>query len=171
MEETKCYDNFPAWMALLAVLLTLLIYAIGALILAGFNSIIALLYLLYCLWIELRILQRSCVNCFYYGKTCGLGRGKLCSVLFKKGDPHRFAADEISWAAMLPDFLVFIIPLVGGIILVVMEFTWLLVALLGLFAILAFGGTAVIRGSFACKHCKQREIGCSAEQLFSQEQK
>jgi hypothetical protein len=77
MEETKCYDKFPAWMALLAVLLTLLIYAIGALILTGFNSVIALLYLLYCLWIELRILQRSCVNCFYYGKTCGLGRGKL----------------------------------------------------------------------------------------------
>jgi hypothetical protein len=171
MEKTKCYDNFPAWMALLAVLLTLLIYAIGALILAGFNSVIAILYLLYCLWIELRVLQRSCVNCFYYGKTCGLGRGKLCSVLFKKGDPQLFAADEISWAAILPDFLVFIIPLVGGIILVVIEFTWLLVALLALFAILAFGGTAVIRGSFACKHCKQREIGCSAEQLFSKEQK
>jgi hypothetical protein len=92
-------------------------------------------------------------------------------VLFKQGDPQLFAADEISWAAMLPDFLVFISPLVGGIILVVMEFTWLLVALLGLFAILAFGGTAVIRRSFACKHCKQREIGCSAEQLFSKEQK
>ena len=169
MEETNCYDNFPAWMALLAVLLTLLIYALGALILAGFGVLIALLYLLYCLWIELRVLRRSCVNCFYYGKTCGLGRGKLCAVLFKKGDPQRFDADEISWTAVLPDFLVFIIPLVGGIILVVMEFTWLLVALLALFAILAFGGTAVIRGSFACKYCKQREIGCPAERLFSKE--
>jgi hypothetical protein len=170
MEETKCYDNFPAWMALLAVLLTLLIYALGAFILAGFGVIIASLYLLYCLWIELRILRRSCVNCYYYGKLCGLGRGKLCSVLFKKGDPQRFCEKEISWTAVLPDFMVFIIPLVGGILRVVMEFTWLLVALLALFAILAFGGTAVIRGSFACKYCKQREIGCPAEQLFSKEQ-
>ncbi|MBN1762520.1 MAG: hypothetical protein JW878_05520 [Methanomicrobia archaeon] len=170
MEETNCYDNFPAWMALLATAVTLAIYGIGAYILVGFSIIIAILYLLYCLWIEQRVLRRSCVNCFYYGKTCGLGRGKLCSVLFEKGDPQRFAAAEISWTAILPDFLVFIIPLVGGIILIMMAFTWLLVALVALFAILAFGGTAVIRGSFACKYCKQREIGCPAERLFSKEE-
>ena len=171
MEETKCYDNFPAWMALLAILLTLLIYAIGAVILVGFSIIIAILYLLYCLWIELRVLRRSCVNCFYYGKTCGLGRGKLSALFFKKGEPQRFVEKEISWSAILPDFMVSIIPLLGGIILLIIDFTWLLVALVALLVLLAFGGTALVRGSFACKYCKQREIGCPAEQLFSKEQK
>jgi len=170
MDEPLTYERFPAGMVLLAVSVTLATYAIGAYILAGFGVLFALLYLLYCLWIELRVLQRSCVNCYYYGKLCGLGRGKLCAVIFKKGDPQRFTQKEISWAAILPDFLVSIIPLVGGIILLVLEFTWLLVALVALLAVLAFGGTAVVRGSFACKYCKQREIGCPAEQLFSKEE-
>ncbi|HUV02414.1 MAG TPA: hypothetical protein VMW67_03055 [Desulfobacteria bacterium] len=170
MEGTESYENFPAWIALLATAVTLSIYALGAYILAGFGVFVAILYLLYCLLIELNVLRRSCVDCYYYGKLCGLGRGKLCSVLFKKGDPQRFVEKESSWAALLPDFLVTIIPLVGGIILLIADFTWLLVALVALLAVLAFGGTAVVRGSFACKYCKQREIGCPAEQLFCKQE-
>lgn len=169
MEET--YENFPAWIPILANLVSISIYALGAYILAGFGILFAILYLLYCLWIEIGILRRSCVDCYYYGKVCGLGKGKLCSLLFKKGDPQKFVEKEISWAQILPDFLVFIIPLVGGIILLVRAFSWLLVALLAIILILSFGGTAVIRGSFACKYCKQREIGCPAEQLFGRKEK
>jgi len=32
---------------------------------------------------------------------------------------------------------------------------------------LSFVGNAVIRGSFACKYCRQREIGCPASRLFA----
>ncbi|MDI6885002.1 MAG: hypothetical protein QMD22_01365 [archaeon] len=171
MEEPKTYENFPAWIPIVANLVTLSIYAIGAYILAGFGILFAILYLLYCLWIEIGILRRSCVDCYYYGKVCGLGKGKLCSVFFKKGDPQKFVEKEIPWAQLLPDFMVFIIPLAGGIILLVRAFTWLLVALLAIILILSFGGNAVIRGSFACKYCKQREIGCPAEQLFGSKEK
>ena len=171
MEETKSYENFPAWIALLVTAVTLSIYAIGAYILAGFGVLFSSIYLLYCFLIELNVLRRSCVDCYYYGRTCGLGRGKLCALFFKKGEPQRFAEKEISWSAILPDFMVSIIPLVGGIILLIIDFTWLLVVLLALLFILAFGGNAVVRGSFACKYCKQREIGCPAEQLFSKDQK
>jgi hypothetical protein len=171
MAEETCYDNFPLWMPLLAVILSLAIYGVGAYILAGFGLIFAVLYLLYCLWIELSVMRKSCVHCYYYGKTCGLGKGKLCSLFFKKGEPAKFTERQISWADLLPDFLVSVIPLVGGIILLVTDFSWLLVALVVLFVLLGFGGNALIRGSFACKYCKQREIGCPAEQLFSKEKK
>ena len=30
-------------------------------------------------------------------------------------------------------------------------------------------GNAIVRGSLACKHCMQRELGCPAEKLFSKE--
>lgn len=170
MEETKSYENFPLRIVLLSNLVALSIYAIGAYILAGFGILLAVLYLLYCLWIEIRVLRRSCVDCYYYGKVCGFGKGKLCSLLFKKGDPQKFVEKEISWSLILPDFMVFIFPIVGGIILLVRDFTWLLVAMLAIFVILYLGGNAVIRGRFACKYCKQREIGCPAEKLFSKEE-
>ena len=170
MEEQRSYENFPLHIALLSTIVTISIYALGAFILAGFGFLFAVLYLLYCLWVELRILRLSCVNCYYYGKVCGLGKGTLCALLFKQGEPQRFAETEISPAQLIPDFMVVIIPLIGGIILLIIrDFAWLLVAMLAILVILFFGGTAVIRGSFACKYCKQREIGCSAEQLFSKE--
>lgn len=169
MEEPKTYENFPVRIALLSNLVAVAIYALGAYILAGFGIVFAILYLLYCLWIELGVMRRSCVDCFYYGKVCGLGKGKLCALLFKRGDPQRFVEKEISPSKLLPDFMVAIFPIVGAIILLARDFSWLLVALLAIFVILFFGGTAIIRGSFACKYCKQREIGCPAEQIFSKE--
>jgi len=160
-------ENFPVWIVLLSNLVALSIYAIGAYILAGFGSLFSFLYLFYCLWIEIRILKGSCVGCFYYGKLCGLGRGKLCPFLFRRGDPRKFAEKEASWSMMLPDFIVLLLPLIGGIILLITEFEWLLLAMLAMLAILSFAGNAIIRGSLACKYCRQREIGCPAEKLFS----
>ena len=55
------------------------------------------------------------------------------------------------------------------VILLVRDFNWLVLVLLVLLFVLSFGGNAVIRGSFTCKHCKQREIGCPAERLFNKE--
>ena len=169
MEQAKSYENFPVWIAALSNLVALSIYAIGAYIMAGFTIILSILYLLYCLWVEIGVLRGSCVHCYYYGKVCGLGKGKLCSLLFKKGNPQRFVEKEVSWYQMLPDFMVSLFPLVGGIVLLVRDFSWLLLAMLAILVILSSGGNAVIRGSFACKYCKQREIGCPAQKLFSKE--
>lgn len=169
MNKVKTYENFPVWIPVLSNTFALLIYVVGAYILSGFGMLFTLLYLLYCLWVEITILKGSCVNCYYYGKICGLGKGKLCSLILKKGDPQKFAEKELSWYKLLPDFIVFIFPIVGGIILLVRDFTWFLAAILTVFVILYFGGNAVIRGSFVCKHCMQRKIGCPAEQMFRKE--
>ena len=165
------FENFPTWMALLSSLVSISIYAIGAYVLSGIGILFSILYLIYCLWIEIRVLRVACVNCYYYGRVCGLGRGRVCSLFFKRGDPRKFVEREASLRQILPDFMVSIFPIVGGIILLVRNFTWLLVAMLAILVILSFWGTAVIRGSFACKYCKQREIGCPAEKLFSKEKR
>lgn len=166
MEDVKTYENFPGWIVLLSNLVAISIYAIGAYILAGFGVFFLILYLIYCLWVEIRILKRSCVNCYYYDKVCGFGKGKLCSLFFKKGDPQKFVEKEISWTQILPDFMVFIFPIIGGIALMIKNFSWLLLALMAILLLFSFGGNAVIRGSFACKYCRQREIGCPAEKFF-----
>jgi len=168
MEETKSYENFPLWIVLLSSLVALLTYALGAYILSGFGILWPILYLLYCLGIEILLLRGSCVHCYYYGKVCGLGRGKLCALPFPKGDPQKFIEKEASWTTLLPDFMVFIFPIVGGIILLVTDFSWLIVAMMAILVILSSVGNAVIRGSLACKYCKQRKIGCPAEKMFGQ---
>jgi hypothetical protein len=167
MENNKAFEKFPVWVALLAWVLSLSIYGLGSYIFWLLYIPLTGAYILFCLWIEYRILRFSCVNCYYYGKTCGLGRGKLCTLLFKKGNPEKFNEKVISWKDLIPDFLVLIFPLVGGIIILIRDFKWLILVLMIILVILSIGGNAVIRGSFACKYCKQKELGCSAEQLFN----
>jgi len=167
MQNKDGYENFPVWIPLLSCALSLSIYTLGALIFSQLGMLFIVLYIMFCLWIELRIFQKSCVNCYYYGKTCGLGRGKLCALLFKKGNSEEFVNKEISWKDLLPDFLVLIFPLAGGIIILMRDFSWLVLTLMVILAVLSVGGNAVMRGSLACKYCKQKELGCPAERLFN----
>jgi hypothetical protein len=166
MDQTSRYENFPPAIVLICNLVPVTIYVIGILILAGFGIGVSALYLILCLGLEYRLLKVSCVSCYYYGKLCGFGKGKLCSLLFKKGDPQRFVERTASWRDMLPDFLVFLLPVGGGIVLLIQDFEWLLVIALAVLVVLSFGGTALVRGSFSCQYCKQKDIGCPAEQLF-----
>lgn len=167
--ESKRYENFPIGIVALSNGVSLAIYGLGLYILSGLGIAVASAYLLYCLWMELILLRGSCIHCYYYGKTCAFGKGRLCSLFFKRGDPQRFAQKEFSWKDMLPDLLVTLFPLVGGIILLIRQFDWLLLGAIVLLLGLTFAGNAVIRGTFACTHCKQRDLGCPAEQLFNKQ--
>jgi hypothetical protein len=166
MADIKSYENFPLWMPLIAILVSILSYILGAIILIGFGILVAILYLIYCFGAEMLVIFRGCKHCYYYGKVCGLGKGKMALLFTKRGDPKKFTEKEISWYHLLPEFLVVIFPIVGGIILLVLDFSWILLGMVILLVLLYFGGAAVIRGSFACKYCKQRELGCPAEKLF-----
>jgi hypothetical protein len=172
MQNEQSYENFPFWAPLLSYALSLSIYALGTIIFSQLAMLFVVLYLMYCLWVEIRLLKYSCVNCYYYGKTCGLGRGNLCALFYKKGNPEEFAKKEISWKDLIPDFLVFIFPLIGGIIVLIRGFSWLVLALMVILVVLSMVGNAIIRGSLACKYCKQKELtGCPAEQLFNKSAK
>jgi hypothetical protein len=70
---------------------------------------------------------------------------------------------------ILPDFLVFIVPVIAGVLLLVQEFSWIILSLIIVLVFLGFFGNALVRGQLACRHCKQREAGCPAEQLFNKE--
>jgi len=167
MSEIKSYENFPPWIPLIAIFVSIVSYILGAIILMGFGIIVAILYLVYCFGIEMLVIFRSCKHCYYYNRVCGLGKGKIVSLVTKKGSSKKFTEREVTFFDLIPDFLVGIFPIVGGIILSVLDFSLIRIGMIILLVILSFGGTAFIRGSFACKYCKQREIGCPAEQFFS----
>jgi hypothetical protein len=113
----------------------------------------------------------DCVNCYYYGKICAFGKGKLSSIFYPKGQPEQFRQKKITWRDIVPDFLVFMIPVLAGILLLIQEFTWIILILIIALFLLGFLGNALVRGQLACRYCKQREIGCPAEQLFDKKNK
>lgn len=166
MKEIKAYENFPVRLAGISILVTVSIYALGTYILSGYGPIAAALYAAYCLGNEIHIMRMSCVDCYYYGNRCAFGRGKVARFLFKQGDLVRFTAKSISWKELLPDMLVLMIPLLGGIALLVQEFSWSKTMALAVLLGLSSGGNYFVRSQIACKYCKQRELGCPAEQFF-----
>ncbi len=167
MQEIKSYENFPVWIPLIAIFISIICYILGAVILLGFGIIVAFLYLVYCLGVEMLVIFRSCKHCYYYNRVCGLGKGKIASLFTKKGDPKKFTERNVSSSDLIPDFLVTVFPIVGGVILLALNFSFIRTGMIILLAILSFGGTAIIRGNLACKYCKQKEIGCPAQQFFS----
>jgi hypothetical protein len=167
MQEPGCKDQYPLTTVFTATLVSVLLYGIGIYILfqAGIPWVIG--YVIFILILETRLIGRHCVDCYYYGKTCAFGKGRLSSLFFRKGSPEKFPGMTITWKDMVPDFLVFILPVLAGILLLVREFSWTILILIIALFLLGFMGNAFVRTQLACRYCRQREIGCPAAELFS----
>ena len=166
MQGSQVFENYPAWMVLGSNLLSISMYLIGAAILYQVGLIWLILYLLFVLLLELRLVKGHCVDCWYYGRTCAFGKGRLSCMLFPKGTPEHFSQRKITKKDLIPDFLVFFIPLVVGSALLIFDFSWILLILVIVLFILGSAGNALVRGKIACRYCRQREIGCPAQKLF-----
>lgn len=167
MTRDTTLENFPLRMVAVSDTVMLGIYAIGAYIMFDICHVWGWLYLLYCLAVEIRVMRASCIHCYYFGKWCGMGKGRFAAVFFKKGDPVRFLEKQITWASLLPDFLVSLVPFIAGIYLLLTGFNWLMLILLAALFFLTTTGNGFVRSNIACKFCKQGELGCPAEKLFA----
>jgi hypothetical protein len=165
-QKLTVFESYPAWAVGLSNGLSLSIYALGGALVARLGWGFLAAYLIFLAYFEAKLLARSCVHCTYYGKVCFSGKGLIASWLFKRGDPSRFAARDIGWLSLLPDMLIVLIPLGAGVFLSIRRFDWLLLLLMAGLVFLAFPGNGFIRGKLACRHCRQRELGCPAEKLF-----
>lgn len=164
--STSSFENYPWWMVAVCNAVGLGICAIGLYLTFRLGTVYGVLYAAYCVWMEWRLLFGSCRRCYYFGKRCGFGKGRVCSWFFVKDTERGLGAKSISWRDVVPDFLVSLIPLGVGIVLLVRGFSWVVVVLLVVLAALGSVGTGFVRGELACKYCRQRELGCPAEQLF-----
>ena len=162
----KFYEKYPLWIVLISNFVSVATYAIGAYVMFRAGIIWLILYILYIAWIEFRLLRGSCKGCYYYGKTCAFGKGKIACLITKKGESEVFSNAQITWKSLIPDMLVMIIPVIAGIVLLIINFNWVTLVMVILLLILSSAGNAIVRGSFACKYCRQRELGCPAEKLF-----
>jgi hypothetical protein len=166
MRAAEAFEDYPAQTVILANLVSLAIYISGAFIMYQIGLLWMVLYLAFIGYLEIGLLKGHCVNCYYYGKRCAFGKGKLSSLLFRKGKSSEFCKKHMTWKDIAPDFMVSVIPMIIGGVILIFDFSWLILFLVILLFVLSFPGTAFVRGSLACKHCRQRELGCPAEKLF-----
>lgn len=162
----ESFERYPLGTVIAANAVAWTIYVAGTAILARHGAAPAVVYAACCLWVEFRVLTKSCRNCWYYGRRCGFGKGKLCALLFPKGAPSDFLRKDITWWDIVPDFAIGLLPVIAGAVSLVRDFSWpLLLMVLALLA-LSTAGNAFVRGVLVCPHCRQRELGCPAQKLF-----
>jgi hypothetical protein len=168
MNAVKTYEHFPAWMVTLSNLTSILLYLLGIFVTASLSRPLAGLYLIYIVALEFRLIRFHCTDCYYYGKVCGFGKGKVSAWFFKKGNGAGFCNHVMTWKEMIPDMLVSAIPVIAGIVSMIIDFKLSLLVAVILLLIITTVGNSFVRGSISCKYCRQREMGCPAEKLFSQ---
>ncbi|MFC1998555.1 hypothetical protein ACFLVR_02795 [Chloroflexota bacterium] len=113
-------------------------------------------------WVVMRRLV--CVNCYYYGKWCATGWGKLAAVFFKKGDMDKFSTSIGVKIAPMVYGLLSIIPITLLIVAMVAQFSVpRIVVLVLLIGVSAY--SAVVNRKKTCAKCKMRLIcpGCAVK--------
>jgi len=98
-----------------------------------------------------------CSNCYYYGKRCALGWGKVSALFFSPGSIDQFSTCAGIKAAPITYGLLTLIPLVLCIVALVQEATILRVAVLVLLLAVSVYSGAIGRKQ-ACINCKMRLI-------------
>jgi hypothetical protein len=98
-----------------------------------------------------------CSNCYYYGKRCALGWGKVSALFFSQGSIDQFSTCAGIKAAPITYGLLTLIPLVLCIVALVQEATILRVAVLVLLLAVSVYSGAIGRKR-ACINCKMRLI-------------
>lgn len=167
MQTISTFDKYPLWIVFISNLLSFVIYASGFFILLQVSIFLSFGYLLFALFIDFRVIKNHCVDCFYWGKTCGFGKGKISALFFKQGNSERFCKVQMTWKSMIPDMLVSFVPVIAGIVLLISDFKLSILLTTIFILLLSSAGNGFVRGTLTCKYCRQRELGCPAEKLFN----
>ncbi len=171
-QQFKGYENYPLFSVLIDNLVAYSSAVVGMCLLYLINPWFALVLFCYVLYIEWTIFKDGCVHCYYYGKVCHSGKGKLAPLMFKKGDPKVFCEKSVSFKDFFPQMLGSVVPIVAGIyLLVTAGFNWLILGLTLWPIVSWFVGNPIIFGQLACPHCRQAEICCPVYKMFAPKDK
>ena len=105
-----------------------------------------------------------CTNCYYYGKWCCLGWGKLAALFFEEGNIENFNQSVGQKLAPATYGLLSLIPLILIAVSLFQEFTIFKIAVLILLLSISFYSGTVSRKK-TCAVCKMRLVcaGCAVK--------
>jgi len=141
-------------------LMIVLWIAVGTLSCWFFNAIMAWLYLGFAIIVIYIILRKIvCTGCYYYGKWCHIGWGKLSSLFFKKGNLEEFKKCVEGKLVPIVYMSLMLIPIVLLLIVTIFEYNHLKLVLILLFIGLSVYITFISK-MHGCRQCKMRYL-CS----------
>ncbi len=76
METIKRFENYPIGIVIQSNFVSLGIYTLGFLVVLRVGLIFAILFLLFILSLEYRLLRYHCPNCFYWGQSLRIWKGE-----------------------------------------------------------------------------------------------
>ena len=172
-KQTVTFENYPAWMIFVYYLVSFSVYLSGLYLTYLILPLFALAFFIYIMFLEFQLLREGCVKCYYYGKRCVCGKGKIAKMFFKKSE-KKFNEKEMTMKQFIPSMLPMIISLIAGAYLTYQswpDFSYIVIGLAVLPLIITFFGNPILYGKVACPHCKQGEMGCPACDFFMKKDK
>jgi hypothetical protein len=167
--DTKLYqeglEEYPVSAVLVENVFMFLWIAVGTFLCWIFLPIVAWIYLLFglimVLWV-MRILV--CKSCYYHGKRCHTGWGKLSAIYCQQGELGDFGSGI--GGAIIPIFYgsMVLLPLILGVISIIQGSSLLKISMVLTFLFIAIMSSVVLRKK-TCAVCKMKHIcpGCAAK--------
>lgn len=161
-KEIEIYEDglekYPKRGIIFSNIIMLLWFALGTIACWYFYPLAAWIYLAFALIMVYIVLRKVvCINCYYFGKLCAFGWGKLSAKMFKKGKIEDFNESIGIKLAPLTYVLLLIIPLVLIIISIIQEFSWYKISVLIPLLLVSIYSVGISRKA-TCSKCKMRLI-------------
>jgi uncharacterized protein YacL len=163
MEKEKLYEKELEKYPLLGAIgqnLFFVIYFVIAFIGMSFLQIanVPIVSIIFIIFISIMLIfflrKHLCTHCFYYGKICATGWGKLAASLFKKNSGNYELGRKL---ASITWMLAMFFPLIGMIIALVLNWFSLTITLL-LVAFIILSGINFFIHKKSCEKCKMRFV-------------
>jgi len=151
-------EEYP-WSVVLIENLVLAIWILlGTILIAQFSLLIGLIYMVSALVMILVVMRKLiCTCCYYYGKNCHVGWGKISSLLFKQGKIEEFGTCTGQKVAPILFGLLALIPMIFGFISLLKDFGIdKLVLVILLVASILY--SSVISRKKSCQKCKMKLV-------------
>ncbi|MDD2889121.1 MAG: hypothetical protein PHE49_00590 [bacterium] len=143
----------------------LLWLALGTIACRFVHPLIGWIYLTFALLMVYVVLRKIvCTNCYYYGKWCPSGWGKLSALFFKKGDMEKFSTSVGIKLAPMTYGLLTVIPVILLIVSLFLKFSLPKIIVLVLLFLISFYSGGISRTK-SCIRCKMRLMcpGCAVK--------
>ena len=160
-EETldQKLENYPIKVVCVSASLTILSYLIGSIVLYVLNPLLGMLFLLLAISTIIISMKLRCTHCYYLGKYCNFGLGKLAAFFFQIGEPSEFKNPRKVIITAIFSFSAMLLPIIAGIIFILIDFSILNIGLFLGYILFGIVPNFFIRGNL-CDKCVQGKLGC-----------
>jgi hypothetical protein len=154
-EELAFCHSYPKSVIIIRWIILGGAFALGIYVLTSIKEVLGLAYVIYSIIVLTLILPLSrCAGCFYHGKACNTGWGKVAAYLFPKGDESKYV-DLYDYAIFI--HLLWIIPLLASFFQLVRARNLLALVVFGVYLFVLLLEKIVLK-KLACARCHQREL-------------